>query len=86
MPAVEWVSKWPDTRVTVARALVEAYATADIDQQDAIQNRQARSTQQKTDVTALRKEYSRASRLAKIAIRDLDPADAQQLRELLGLN
>jgi len=75
---------WPAERLAAAGELVQAYATADIAQQAAVQAYQIASTQFKTSLEALRVWYSLASRLIKIAIRDLDPAGQDQLWELLG--
>lgn len=77
---------WTATRLTTAQTLVEAFATADIAQQDATQNYQQASAQYKEDEAALRQWYARARNLCTIAIKDIDPKNQQNLRELLGLD
>lgn len=76
---------WDADRLTAALDAVEAYSNADIAQQVAIGHYQARSEQQKTDVESLRQWYSIASNLCRIAIKRVDPANSQQLLEILGL-
>lgn len=77
---------WGSARLTAVAALVEAYADADTNQQDAIQNYQAASAQYQADMEALRDWYGRARQLSGRAIKDADPTNQQNLRELLGLD
>lgn len=76
---------WGSARLTALSDLIEAYADADTAQQDAIQNYQQTSAQYTADVAALKDWYGRARRLSTIAIKDADPTNQQNLRELLGL-
>ena len=71
--------------MTALNELVEAFATADIDQQSAIQTYQQLSAQQTADIEALRAWYTSAAALSKRAIKDADPQNHQQLLELLEL-
>ena len=77
---------WTTTRLSQANSLVEAYAAADTEQQDAIQNYQATSAQFKDDTAELRQWYRRARAISSIAIKDNDPQNLSNLRELLGLD
>ena len=77
---------WGVTRLTAASTLVEAYATADTNQQSAIQAYQQTSNQYTADIESLRQWYSRARNLSTLAIKDADPTNQQNLRELLGLD
>ncbi|MFO7682331.1 MAG: hypothetical protein R6X34_20005 [Chloroflexota bacterium] len=77
---------WGEARVTAVTDLVEAYASADTAQQSAIQTYQQTSAQYKTDIETLRAWYSRARQLCALAIKDKDPGNQQNLRELLGLD
>ena len=77
---------WGAARVTAVAALVEAYAAADTAQQSAIQLYQKTSGQYTADVEALRAWYNRARKLCGLAIKDSDPGNQQNLRELLGLD
>lgn len=77
---------WGSTRVTAAAVLVEAFADADTNQQDAIQDYQEASAQYQADIEALRGWYGRARQLSSLAIKDADPTNQQNLRELLGLD
>lgn len=81
-------ARWnlPRIRVTAVAALVEAYAAADTAQQSAIQVYQITSGQYKADAEALRAWYNRARQLCGLAIKDSDPGNQQNLRELLGLD
>ena len=76
---------WSTARLTAAKGLVEAYATADTAQQAAIQIYQQLSDKQTADIEALRAWYTTAAALCKRAIKDADPQNHQQLMELLGL-
>lgn len=75
---------WGSTRLTALAAEVETYANADTAQRDAIQNYQQASNQYTADMTALKEWYGRARRLGTVAIKDADPTNQQNLRELLG--
>lgn len=77
---------WGEARVTAVANLVEAYAAADTAQQSAIQTYQKTSAEYKTDIETLRTWYSRARQLCALAIKDKDPNNQQNLRELLGLD
>lgn len=77
---------WSAARVTAAAALVETFASADTAQQSAIQGYQQTNAQYKADVEALRGWYGRARQLCGLAIKDNDPGNSQNLRELLGLD
>lgn len=77
---------WGEGRITAVATLVEAYASADTAQQSAIQTYQQTSAQYQTDVETLRTWYSRARQLCALAIKDKDPGNQQNLRELLGLD
>ncbi len=77
---------WGEGRLTAVNALVEAYAAADTAQQSAIQTYQKTSGQYKTDVETLRVWYNRARKLSAQAIKDNDPGNQHNLRELLGLD
>ncbi len=77
---------WGSTRITAAAALVEAFADADTNQQDTIQDYQEASAQYQADMEALRGWYGRARQLSSLAIKDADPTNQQNLRELLGLD
>ena len=77
---------WPQTRVTVASVLVEAYASADTSQQGAIQDAQSASEEFRTAIYGLEAWYVKGRRLSRIAIRDVDPNNSQNLIELLGVN
>ena len=76
---------WSTARVTATKALVEAFAKADTDQQAAIQTYQQLSDKQTADLEALRAWYTTAAALCKRAIKDADPDNHQQLMELLEL-
>ncbi len=78
-------ANWGADRLTALNGLVEAFATADIDQQSAIQTYQQLSAQQTADIEALRAWYTSAAALSKRAIKDADPKNHQQLLELLEL-
>lgn len=77
---------WPPPRVANARALVEAFGSADIAQQAAIQAAQAASQTYITAVKTLETWYIKARRLCRIAIKDADPTNSQNLLELLGID
>jgi len=79
-------ASWTGERLAAAGVLVEAYAAADTAQQAAIQAYQEASALFKADVEALRAWYGRAARLIQIALKDVDPTNQAQLRELLGLD
>jgi hypothetical protein len=76
---------WGSDRITAAKALVEAYASADTAQQAAVQTHQQMADKQTADVETLRGWYSTAAALCKRAIKDADPQNHQQLLELLEL-
>lgn len=76
---------WPPVRVANAQTLVEAFGNADIAQQAGIQAAQAASQTYKTAVKALEAWYIKARRLCRIAIKDADPTNSQNLIELLGI-
>ncbi len=80
------VAGWPAERLVAARALIQAYAAADTAQQAAIQAYKEASNHFKADLAALRAWYRRAAGLIKMVVKDTDPADQAQLRELLGLD
>ena len=84
--AVLTAAGWGEARITAVAALVEAYAAADTAQQSVIQLYQKTSAQSRTDVETLRAWYSRARQLCGLAIKDSDPRNQQNLRELLGLD
>lgn len=75
---------WDAARIAAALALVQAYANADNAQQQAIQAHQAQSAAAQAAHAAAYQWYSQAARLSKLAIKRADPANAVQLRELLG--
>lgn len=77
---------WGSARLTALSGLIETYADADTAQQDAIQNYQQASAEYTADVAALKDWYGRARRLSTIAIKDADPTNQQNLRELLGIS
>jgi hypothetical protein len=77
---------WGSGRITAVTALVETYASADTAQQSAIQTYQKTNAKYKVDVETLRTWYSRARQLCGLAIKDNDPGNQQNLRELLGLD
>lgn len=77
---------WGSARITAAAALVETFANTDTNQQDAIQDYQEASAQYQADMEALRGWYGRARQLSGRAIKDADPTNQQNLRELLGLD
>lgn len=77
---------WPLTRIVAGASLAERYAKADNEQKSAIQAYQAASVKAKAAETAVKQWYTRASGLARIAIKKADPTNQQQLLELLGLN
>lgn len=77
---------WPQARVTATIALIEGYAKADIDQQVAISAAQSASIMYKVAVKDLETWYLKARRLSRIAIKDTDPKNLQNLNELLALD
>jgi hypothetical protein len=76
---------WGIAEITEALQAVEAYADADLDQNQKIRAR--RETQ--AEATALREElekwYQEARSLTLLALEDLPPKKAARLKELLGL-
>jgi hypothetical protein len=77
---------WGDGRISAAQGLVAAYATADTAQRQARQAYQQASGQYQAAVAALNRWYTRVRALSVIAIKDMDPTNQQNLRELLGFN
>lgn len=84
--AILTAAGWTAARVTAASALVEAYADADTAQQVAIQAFEEASGALIAAFQDLSAWYTRARNLCLIAIKDADPTNAQNLRELLGLD
>lgn len=76
---------WNADKLNAALDAVEAYSNADIAQQAAIGDNQARSAQLKADVATLRQWYTKASGLCKIALKAADPKNDKQWLETLGL-
>jgi hypothetical protein len=76
---------WSGERIAGASALAEACAIADTTQQQKIQAYRAASIAAHEAETAVRKWYSQATRLSRSAIKQVDPADREQLKQLLGL-
>lgn len=77
---------WTAARLTALNALITTYQQADIVQQAAIAKAQAEAVSATEAFAALEKWYTRAVRVCKQAIQDHDPANAQQLLELLGFD
>ena len=76
---------WTADRITAGLDAVEAYSNADIAQQAAISDYQARSAKLQEDVETLRQWYSKASTLCKVALKAADPQNKNQWLEALGL-
>lgn len=77
---------WTAERIAEAAALVEAFASADTKQQEAIRAQQAQQATAKAAEISLRKWYRDARKLIGLAIDEADPQNQDKLRELLGLN
>ena len=77
---------WDAARIAAALTLVQNYATADNNQQQAIQAHQAQSAVAKAAHAAALQWYRQAARLSQLAIQRADPPNAAQLRELLGFD
>ena len=78
-------ASWTAERLTAAETLVEAYATADTQQQQAVQAYKTQSALANEALQNMRKWYSRASRLIKLAIKTSDAERREKLEDLLGL-
>lgn len=77
---------WPQARVTATIALVEGYAKADHDQRVAVSAAQSATLMYKVAVKDLETWYLKARRLSRIALKDTDPKNLQNLNELLALD
>ena len=64
---------------------MEAYASADLAQQVALQTRDTAQAKQTDDQAALRKWYTTQAALCKRAIKDADPQDKHGVLGLLEL-
>ncbi len=84
--AILTAAGWTAARVTATSALVEAYANADTAQRAAIQTFEQASGTLITVFDDVNKWYVRSRNLCLIAIKDADPNNTQNLRELLGLD
>jgi hypothetical protein len=73
-------------RIADVAALVEAFASADTKQQEAVRAKQAQQAMTKAAEITLRKWYRDARKLIGLTIDEIDPQDQHKLRELLGLN
>lgn len=76
---------WNRQRMADLGALVEAYAQANIAQQEAIAAYQIASATAIQLETELRAWYTTAVNLIRLALKRLDARNSQQLQELLGL-
>lgn len=76
---------WTADKLNAGLDAVEAYSNADIAQQAAISDYQARSAKLQEDVETLRQWYSKASGLCKVALKAADPQNKNQWLEALGL-
>ena len=76
---------WTAERLTAAQTLVEAYATADTQQQQAVQVNKTQSALANEALQNMRTWYSRASRLIKLAIKTSDAERREKLEDLLAL-
>lgn len=76
---------WPLERLEMAAAQVETYAGAAIAQTKAIRDHDAQMVIAGEAEGDLRAWYSRARRLARLALKKADPKDRTRLKQLLGL-
>lgn len=77
---------WDDARLTAGLGLVTTFANADVAQQQAISAYQAKLADAHAAEAQVREWYRVGSGLCRLAIKKSDPANLEQLLELLGLS
>ncbi|MBI1880118.1 MAG: hypothetical protein HYR94_18175 [Chloroflexi bacterium] len=76
---------WSAERIAGASELVDACAAADTAQQQKIQAHRAEAAAAREAEIAMRQWYGQATHLSRLAIKQADPGNREQLRGLLGL-
>lgn len=76
---------WGPERIVAAANLVEACATADTVQKQKIQAYRAAAAAAHEAEMALRKKFSKATQLVRLAIKQADPTNREWLKGLLGM-